>query len=540
MSAGRAHLQSWPPRSAAAVGTRSVPRVFQVVLIAYVLMTGELVRGIQAALFGLQGGGEAAFTAATLLAISTDVARVAPLLYYARHPLGILHPLILTAVLWPLLVAIPRTIEELGGLGGLLLGEQVGPPFYSGLGWLPGPEIWQAVAWSNLCELVALLSIYVGYALVHDRRVTAGNRTAPRVRKEFDGKRLRALAIVLIGISIAILLILISMRGGLSLHLSDMARGRFRSLGGLGPLIATVDLGLIALIVWVAARPGDVKRPILPILMVAVAAAQFISNGARSAAFATIMMVGLTWALRTRRIPWRLTLILVPLFFLSLGALNIIRSSGFVGQTATEAIQSAESGDVLTRVQEEIDLRRSLQSTVPVIWGGHDMMGGPLWGSSYVAAAVAFVPRWIWPEKPRGPGSIYAQTFLGEVREGMAVPVNPTAEEYWNFGIIGVILISVLYGALIHHAHNFYIRRPDNPFVVGGFVLFVTTFHASTDDLVLFQQQMVLLLIVLGLASLFATRWRRDPSDLAPYQAVRDGPPALRDRRNEAAAPAGS
>jgi hypothetical protein len=508
--------------------TTPVPRIFQAILIAYVLLTGELVRGAQAALFGLQGGGDAAFTIAVLLAVALDIARIAPLFLYARHPLGILHPLILAAVLWPLLIAMPTTIEEFGGLGGLLLGEPVSPPFYAGLGWMPGPEIWRAVAWANLCALAALLSIYAGYALARDRdpSVVAPPR---RHSKEFDGKRLRAVAIVLIGISVAVLLFLISLRGGLALHLADMARGRFRSMAGLGPLVATVDLGLIALIVWVAARPEDVGKPIFPILMVGVAAAQFISNGARSAAFAAFMLVGLAWALRTRRIPWRLAVILIPLFFLAFGALNIIRTSGFAGQTATEAIQNADTAEVLGRAQEEIDLRRALESTVPVVWEGHDVMGGPLWGSSYGAALFAFVPREVWPEKPRGPGSIYAQNFLGEVREGLAVPVNATAEEYWNFGIIGVILISALFGALIRYAHGFYIRRQDNPFIITAFVLFVTTFHPSTDDLVLFQQQAMLLLVVFVPVLLFATRNRRAMSDveLRHYSAPSNHPSPL-------------
>jgi hypothetical protein len=182
-------------------------------------------------------------------------------------------------------------------------------------------------------------------------------------------------------------------------------------------------------------------------------------------------------------------------------------------------MQGVDTGQVLTRVQEEIDLRQSLQSTVPVISQGHDLMGGPLWGSSYGAAVFAFVPRWVWPDKPRGPGSLYAQNFLGEVREGLAVPVNPTAEEYWNFGFLGVILISALYGALIRYAHNFYMARQDNPLVVTLFVLFVTTFHLSTDDLVLFQQQASLLLLVYLLALLFAVRTRTAPVGLesAPY-----------------------
>lgn len=496
---------------------RSVPRVFQNVLVAYVLLTGELVRGVQAALFGLQGGGQGAFTAAILLAITIDIVRVAPLFIYARHPLGVLHPLILTTVLWPLLVAMPGQIEELWGLGGLLLGDPISPPFYEALGWLPGPQIWGAVAWANLCELVALLSTYAGYAFARERNPSSEGAARGTPRREFDGKRLRAVAIVVIAVSVGALLVLIEVRGGLAAHLADMARGRFRSMAGLGPLVAAVDLGLIALVVWVAARPNDVRQPLFIALMLGEVAAQFISNGARSAAFAVFMMVGLTWALRTRRIPWRLALILVPVFFLAFGALNIVRTAGFAGQSAGQSMSDVDTGQVLTRVQEEIDLRQSLESTVPVIAQGHEVMGGPLWGSSYGAAVFAFVPRWIWQGKPRGPGSLYAQNFLGEVREGLAVPVNPTAEEHWNFGFLGVILISALYGALIRYAHNIYVMRQDNPFVVAAFVLFVTTFHLSTDDLVLFQQQALMLLIVFLLGLLVASRTR---------PAVEFGPPS--------------
>jgi hypothetical protein len=508
-------LQPAPQALAQRAPASSVSRVVQLVLITYVLATGEMVRGAQAVLFGLQGGGDAAFTAAVLLSIGLDVARVAPLFLYARHPLGILHPLILTAVLWPLLVAMPRTIEEFGGITGLLLGEQIAPPLYAGLGWLPGPQIWAAVAWANLCELIALLAIYAGYAMVRDRDPTKRPGLISRRPREFDGARLRMLAIVLITISVTVLIVLISFRGGLAMHLSDMARGRFRSLAGLGPLVAAVDLGQVALIVWVAARPGDAKKPVFLALMMVVAASQFISNGARGAAFASFMLVGLAWALRTRQVPWRIGLLLVPIFLLAFGALNIIRTAGYSNQTATEAIQGTDLSQVLSRVQDEINDRRSLESTVPVIAQGHDLMGGPMMGSTYGAAIFAFVPRWIWPEKPRGAGSTYAQNFLGEVREGLAVPVNPTAEAHWNFGILGVILISALYGALIRHAHNLYIVRRDNPFAIGAFVLFVTTFRPSTDDLVLFQQQAFLLLVVFGLALVFAIRIRGAPG--TPY-----------------------
>ena len=94
--------------------------------------------------------------------------------------------------------------------------------------------------------------------------------------------------------------------------------------------------------------------------------------------------------------------------------------------------------------------------------------------------------------QPRGPGSIYAQTFLGEVREGMAIPVTPAAEAYWNFGIVGVILLQLLYGMLLGRVHRLYLTNDDNPFIVSFFLLFATTFQMATDNIVLFQQQLLM------------------------------------------------
>ena len=58
----------------------AVPRVFQVGLVAYVLFTGELITGLQAAFFGLQGGGDGFFTLSVLVAILVDLKRVTPVI----------------------------------------------------------------------------------------------------------------------------------------------------------------------------------------------------------------------------------------------------------------------------------------------------------------------------------------------------------------------------------------------------------------------------------------------------------------------------
>jgi hypothetical protein len=145
-------------------------------------------------------------------------------------------------------------------------------------------------------------------------------------------------------------------------------------------------------------------------------------------------------------------------------------------------------------------------------------------GSSYAAAVLAAVPRKIWPDKPRGPGSVYAQNFLGEVREGLAVPVNATAEEYWNFGVLGVVFFSVLHGVLIRAAYYFLWRRYPDPFAVIFYILFLTGFRFDSRELVAFEQQAGLLFIC------YVATWMLMPKAASQTSGSWSGAPGLQSR----------
>ena len=462
-------------------------RIFQVLVVLYVVVTGEVPKALQAALFGIVGGGETAFLLAFISAIAVDAARLAPLFALRRSPLGVLHPLIIAVLVWPLMVNLPNIVQQLGGLSGLFLSEPVRPPIYRGLIWQTYEQIWLATAKYNLLQFLGLCSLYLGFAL------SQGRSASQNLPYELNTIALRRLLVIVVGLTLLTLVAFISLREGLDSHLADLSRGRFRSLAGLGPVIAIFDLGIIAMIIWVAARPQDVKTPIFLACVMAVAATQFLSNGSRSAALTLFMILAVTWALRTRRIPWRLALIMIPVIFFALGLLAIVRSSGLTNQSATEVVSGAEGAQVLLQIKDEIERRQFLAGTVPVVAEGFRVTDGPLLGRSYLAAIFAFVPRSLWEEKPRGPGSLYTQFFFGEAREGTSVPIGPVAEAYWNFGIIGVLLLFFLYGLLLKKVHDLYRTRTSNPFIICLFVIFVTRFHVFTDSLVQFQQQMLLL-----------------------------------------------
>lgn len=485
-----------PPTGLPGRSGNQVPRAFQIFLALYVLLTGDLPTAIQGALFGLVGGAEAEFAIAMLTSITVDLLLIASVLLLATNRLGLLHPLLLAVVVWPVLVRMPSLSQEFAVWASLLLGEPVETPFYIGLGWRPPNEVWMAIAKFKMIAGLSLGATYAGFAFGVGRNAPIGDASDGLVPK--DSRKVRRLLLVLAAVSCIAIMLFIQFRGGLADHIADFSRGRFRSLGGLGPFVAVADLGVIAVLLWMAFRPSDSKSLLFVATLIAVAAAQFLSNGSRIGALSVFMLTGIIWAVRTGRIPWRLALTLAPIVFFLLGALSIIRSSGLEQQGAVGALSDRSVTEVLSELRDELQLRAAISSAVPVVEDGYELTEGPMWGRTYLAAVLGFVPRSIWEEKPRGPGSLYTQLFLGEAREGTAVPVPPSAEVYWNFGMGGVVLVFLLYGMLIRMIHVFYSRRSGNAFALCFYILFLTTFRPGTDDLVLFQQQLLMLLVAYG------------------------------------------
>jgi len=477
-----------------------IPGVFQLLVGLYILLTGSLPSIVQGLAFGVDGAAGAEFAIAMVASFARDLLILAPVLILANHPLGILHPLLLGVVVWPLLTGMPSVIQELGGWAGILAGVPVPVPYFGGLPSHAATTVWLAIAKYNALEVLALVSTYAGFWFLKGR--SGARLTIPRV----NSQAMRFVLIGLVAFSTLVLFALIYSRGGVGEHLASLGQGRFRALSSFGFVMFITDLGAIAVYVWIAARPDDVKSPLFLSCFGIVMAAQFISNGSRSAALDVPLMIGLIWALRKQKVPWRTAVLLAPLLFLSVGLLGAIRTSSWTGQTAGEVISNAGFSDTFANAQNEIEERRSQSAQVPIVERGFEVAGGPLLGRSYVAALVAFIPRNVWEDKPRGPDSLYAQLFLGMPKEGMAIPVTSTAEIFWNFGVIGIVVLSLIYGGLLRVAYQAFWRRYPSPIPLVFSALVVTTFKFSTRSLVDLQQHLVLLLLCQAALAIFLPR----------------------------------
>ena len=229
-----------------------IPGIFQLLLGLYIILTSSFPTIIQGVAFGVDGAAGSEFAIAMVTSLVRDLLILAPVLILASHPLGILHPLLLGVVLWPLLTAVPSVIEEYGGWAGIMAGLPVAAPFFTGLPSHAATTVWIAIAKYNALEILALVCAYAGFWFF---------KGTPRARiavPRFNTQAIRFILIGLIGFSLFVLLLLVYAQGGLGEHLASLAGGRFRTLSSVGFVMFITDLGAIALYVWIAARPDDI------------------------------------------------------------------------------------------------------------------------------------------------------------------------------------------------------------------------------------------------------------------------------------------
>jgi hypothetical protein len=209
--------------------------------------------------------------------------------------------------------------------------------------------------------------------------------------------------------------------------------------------------------------------------------------------------------------------------FVAIGFLGAIRTSSWTGGTAAQTAQTSSWSQSFTRAQQEVEARNSANASIPVAARGFEVTGGLLLGRSYASVVTSLVPRPLWPDKPRGVGSLYAQLFLGAQLSGTTIPVTPEVEMYWNFGIAGVIVLSILYGAVLRGAYNFFWRRYPNAFATVFYLFVITSFQISSDRLTRLEQRMGLILLCYLAVAL-----------LAPMRPYRGAPsvPGLPARQN--------
>ncbi|PKP78749.1 MAG: hypothetical protein CVT81_02305 [Alphaproteobacteria bacterium HGW-Alphaproteobacteria-3] len=292
-------------------------------------------------------------------------------------------------------------------------------------------------------------------------------------------------------------------QGGLAAQIAIMRGGRSAAFSGLGQFLVLAGLGVMVMLSWLAFDRSALRNPLFwGMLMVALVNTVVVS-GARSALIYPLVMFMMIWWMQTGRARIGVAAIaaVVSLFFFGLA--GIIRQDYGATDVDWSILDPTRAAEWIEAAREEAEWRGNEESDLAAFAGVDD--AGLLMGRTYLGAAAFWIPRAIWPDKPRSADSynMYVNFVGREIGDEFEVriwgiPVGAEVEAFWNFHLPGVVLIFFFLGAFHRWLANLFVAYPGEPAIqvlyayvlvnfVGTSMSFVTTIRMVLALLVLYS-----------------------------------------------------
>lgn len=411
---------------------------------------------------------------------------------YAGTAIGWLHPLALPTVL----VMAKDLMKSPDSLLLPVLAWVLPPiiPDYELLSGMPVADKLAVELKRDLLLIVAQCAYFAGFALY------ARPPAVVEIVSRWGVSSWRIAAVI--AASFAVLAYFIQVNGGFVAHFSSLALGRYQMREGSGHFLVIIGLLPYFVLLWYAFRPELLRRPWFLILFVAAVAAQFAATGSRSNMLLPVATLLALWIWANGKVPLLRVTLLALIPFFAIGILGELRSSA-LGMKDGDEIASAPEFNLQSAAQitrEEVAGRDAVSGQVAIVQKVPDEVPY-LYGATYVSAGAFFIPRSLWPTKPRGAGAhVTAIIFEGWPStagyEGQSFPASGMGEAYWNFGVPGVVAVFALFGLFHRVLAQKFLQRSRNPFIALMMMMAVVTLgDIDSDSLVGFMQRTVLLYV---------------------------------------------
>ena len=133
-------------------------------------------------------------------------------------------------------------------------------------------------------------------------------------------------------------------------------------------------------------------------------------------------------------------ILFVIAFMIVFPAINVFRNLDFTSVKIVDVLSKTVSSISENYLSGDYDAFSLIGSTISYV-NYHDIT----YGKQLAGSLFFFIPRNIWKSKPGGSGQLVFTT-LGQKYTNISSPM--VAESYINFGIIGVIVIAIIFGYL--------------------------------------------------------------------------------------------
>ncbi|MES2444545.1 MAG: hypothetical protein V4574_17095 [Pseudomonadota bacterium] len=273
----------------------------------------------------------------------------------------------------------------------------------------------------------------------------------PRLRL-YRPKRIALTASVFILTAMGLASVFVIAKGGVSELLVAMRGGRRMLFEGYGQYVNAALLAPTIALAWYVYE----KRPLTNVFFIGGLAAAMLTclivSGARSSVILAGLTLMLLWWQRRGKAALLPMVAAAVLGLIVLGGFGSIRQDYRATTVDVSVFNPTQLGTTIQRAYDEISVRDDEESALAVMAGSSKK--GLLWGRSYLNAAVFWIPRAIWDNKPVGVDFYnmwinFNDNQLSSTPRDWGtwgIPVDGEMEAYWNFGLPGVIFVFGLLG----------------------------------------------------------------------------------------------
>lgn len=309
---------------------------------------------------------------------------------------------------------------------------------------------------SNIDLAWARLQLTLVYCLAHAAYLAmflfGPTFKVPRLRL-YRPQRIGLVASAFIVTAMGLASVFVVAKGGVSELLVAMRGGRHVLFEGYGQYVNAALLAPTIALAWYVYE----KRPLTNVFFLGGLAASLITALIVSGSRGSVILSGLTlmllWWKRRGKAALLPMVAGAVLGLVVLGGFGSIRQAYTTTSVDTSVFNPTQLGSTIQHAYDEISIRDDEESALAVMVGSTKK--GLLWGRSYLNAAVFWIPRAIWDDKPVGVDFYnmwinFNDNQLSSTPRDWGtwgIPVNGEMEAYWNFGLPGVLVVFGLLGA---------------------------------------------------------------------------------------------
>ena len=339
----------------------------------------------------------------------------------------------------------------------------------------------------NAINFIAIVGLYIGFNF---KSIANYNYFVALKKGDISETRI----FILIAVIFVILFYFLISSGGISSYISSLALGRFNLRSSAGYIFVLLGFLPYLFVIWYANNKQILRNPIFMTGFFLATILQFVVSGSRTALFIPWTIRFVMWMLFNKKIPIYMIMSLAIFALITIGILGQVRG----GADINSSVENFNTFDAITETlnessQRNIGMDIGVLEKVP-----YDV--DYLNGSTYIGVILFWVPRSIWPDKPRGAGAyssslIFSKLDSAKGYSGASYPIKSSTELYWNFSYFGVIIGYFLFGIFLKNLTVIFQYSHINPILVTIFIicLFQLRGGPGSDGLIQFFQTMILL-----------------------------------------------